>query len=90
MSQEHCELGGSYGLSTREKLIRLEASVNESLAGLARLNSNIKVDEAYRVVYRANVPKNKVALISGGGSGHEVRACMCASICGLTDAPYSA
>lgn len=45
--------------------------VNESLKGLARLNPSIKVDEASRVVVLAKVPKGRVALISGGGSGHE-------------------
>ena len=63
----------------------MQRSVNESLAGLARLNSNIKVDEAYRVVYRANVPKNTVALISGGGSGHEVGAMSMMGIVLYTD-----
>ncbi|KAK9895068.1 dihydroxyacetone kinase [Cystobasidium minutum MCA 4210] len=44
---------------------------NESLAGLARVNAKIKVDATHRVVYAANVPQDRVALISGGGSGHE-------------------
>lgn len=45
--------------------------VNESLAGLARLNSKVKVDSEFRVVYRKEVPQDQVAIISGGGSGHE-------------------
>lgn len=36
---------------------------NESLAGLARVNSKIKVDATHRVVYAANVPKDRVALV---------------------------
>ncbi|KAK4702783.1 triose/dihydroxyacetone kinase / FAD-AMP lyase (cyclizing), partial [Phenoliferia sp. Uapishka_3] len=45
--------------------------VNEALRGLARLNPSIRVDEANRVVLLKEVPKDRVALISGGGSGHE-------------------
>lgn len=36
---------------------------NESLAGLARVNANIKVDATHRVVYAANIPKDRVALV---------------------------
>ena len=39
--------------------------VNESLHGLARLNSKIRVDDNFRVVYRRDVPQNQVALVSG-------------------------
>lgn len=37
---------------------------NESLAGLARVNAKIKVDATHRVVYAANVPQDRVALVS--------------------------
>lgn len=37
---------------------------NESLAGLARVNSKIKVDATHRVVYAANIPQDRVALVS--------------------------
>jgi hypothetical protein len=36
---------------------------NESLAGLARLNSKIKVDATHRVVHLADVPKERVAIV---------------------------
>ncbi|KAI5476272.1 putative dihydroxyacetone kinase 1 [Pseudohyphozyma bogoriensis] len=45
--------------------------VNESLRGLGRLNPALAVDETNRVVKLATIPKDRVALISGGGSGHE-------------------
>lgn len=44
---------------------------NESLAGLARVNSKIKVDATHRVVYAANVPQDRVALVGGGFSSHD-------------------
>lgn len=37
--------------------------VNESLAGLVRLNANIRLDDNFRVVYRKDVPQNQVALV---------------------------
>jgi phosphoenolpyruvate---glycerone phosphotransferase subunit DhaK len=50
-----------------------EAVVRESLAGLAAAHGDIlRVDAGAQIVVRADAPrKGKVALISGGGSGHE-------------------
>src|ERR671921_2238410 len=50
-----------------------EQVVRESLAGLATAHGDIlKVDLAAQIVVRAGAPKQgKVALVSGGGSGHE-------------------
>jgi dihydroxyacetone kinase-like protein len=50
-----------------------EAVVRESLAGLAAAHADIlRVDGAAQIVVRADAPvKGKVALVSGGGSGHE-------------------
>ncbi|KAM0754935.1 dihydroxyacetone kinase 1 [Meredithblackwellia eburnea MCA 4105] len=45
--------------------------VTESLRGLARLNPNVRLDETNKVIVLKDVPKDKVTLISGGGSGHE-------------------
>ena len=50
----------------------VEDILAESLDGLAALHSDIlTIDPSYKFVSRLNVNKNKVALISGGGSGHE-------------------
>ena len=50
-----------------------EAVVRESLAGLAAAHGDIlRVDADAQIVVRADAPRaGKVALISGGGSGHE-------------------
>jgi phosphoenolpyruvate---glycerone phosphotransferase subunit DhaK len=50
----------------------VEDILAESLDGLAALHSDIlTIDPSYKFVSRRSVNKNKVALISGGGSGHE-------------------
>ncbi|WVQ71012.1 dihydroxyacetone kinase [Cryptococcus sp. DSM 104548] len=43
--------------------------VVDSLKGLATLNPEVKLDEAQRVIYTP--ASDRVALLSGGGSGHE-------------------
>ena len=50
-----------------------EEFVRESLAGMAAAHSNLlKVNFEPKFVYRADAPiQGKVAIISGGGSGHE-------------------
>src|SRR5215207_8821701 len=50
-----------------------EKVVKESLAGLAAAHGDIlRVDAAAQIVLRADAPRQgKVALVSGGGSGHE-------------------
>lgn len=50
-----------------------EALVSEALQGMAALHPQvIRVDEAARIIVRASAPvRGKVAVISGGGSGHE-------------------
>jgi dihydroxyacetone kinase-like protein len=57
-----------------KKLINAsENVVNEALQGMASAHSDlIKVQFSPTFIYRADAPvKNKVAVISGGGSGHE-------------------
>ena len=57
-----------------KKLInRPEDVVRESLAGLAAAHpGRLRVDLAAQIVVRADAPRaGKVALVSGGGSGHE-------------------
>src|SRR5215216_2680988 len=50
-----------------------EQVVKESLAGLAAAHADIlRVDAEAQIVVRADAPREgKVALVSGGGSGHE-------------------
>ncbi|EPT00901.1 hypothetical protein FOMPIDRAFT_1023465 [Fomitopsis schrenkii] len=48
-----------------------ELLVVESLQGLCSLNPQIELDTADKVVYVAKPDRSKVALICGGGSGHE-------------------
>ncbi|KAH9840217.1 dihydroxyacetone kinase [Rhodofomes roseus] len=48
-----------------------ENLVVESLQGLCALNPQIALDVADKVVYVAKQDRSKVALICGGGSGHE-------------------
>ncbi|KIM32820.1 hypothetical protein M408DRAFT_187072 [Serendipita vermifera MAFF 305830] len=45
--------------------------VQDSLRALELLNPDVKVNVKHKVVYRSKQPENQVALISGGGSGHE-------------------
>ena len=50
-----------------------EAIVDESVAGLAAAHGDIlRYDDEAKIIVRSDAPvKDKVALISGGGSGHE-------------------
>ena len=56
-----------------KKLINAPADVvAEALAGIDAAHPDLAVDHRNRVIYRADAPvRGKVALISGGGSGHE-------------------
>jgi dihydroxyacetone kinase-like protein len=56
-----------------KKLINaVDNVVAESLIGLEAAHSDLRVDHANRIVYRADPPrKGKVGLVSGGGAGHE-------------------
>ena len=57
-----------------KKLINLPDNVvTEALQGMADAHADlIKVQFSPHIIYRADAPvKNKVAVISGGGSGHE-------------------
>ena len=59
--------------SMRKLLNDPEQIVKESLAGLAAAHGDIlRVDATAQIVVRAGAPRQgKVALVSGGGSGHE-------------------
>ena len=55
-----------------KKLINAPASVlADALKGVAAAHPDLTVDFANRVVSRGSAKQGKVALISGGGSGHE-------------------
>ncbi|MEN3265996.1 dihydroxyacetone kinase subunit DhaK [Pseudonocardia sp.] len=56
-----------------KKLINEPADVvSEALLGIAAAHPELRVDHENKIVYRADAPvRGKVALISGGGSGHE-------------------
>jgi len=56
-----------------KKLINdVEKVVEESLSGLVKAHADlIKLHPSARAVLRVDSPKEKVAVISGGGSGHE-------------------
>jgi phosphoenolpyruvate---glycerone phosphotransferase subunit DhaK len=56
-----------------KKLINDPADVvSEALLGLEAAHPDLRVDHQNKIVYRGDTPRSaKVALISGGGSGHE-------------------
>jgi dihydroxyacetone kinase-like protein len=56
-----------------KKLINDPADVvSEALRGIAAAHPELRVDHQNKIIYRGDAPvRDKVALISGGGSGHE-------------------
>jgi phosphoenolpyruvate---glycerone phosphotransferase subunit DhaK len=56
-----------------KKLINDPADVvTEALLGLEAAHPELRVDHQHKIVYRRDAPRaGKVALVSGGGSGHE-------------------
>src|SRR3954468_7443933 len=56
-----------------KKLINDPADVVvDALRGMAAAHPQLRVDPVHRIVHRADAPvRGKVALVSGGGSGHE-------------------
>ncbi|KAH9933297.1 Dak kinase, partial [Fomitopsis serialis] len=60
-----------YDPSAKHFLNAPENLVVESLQGLCTLNPQIALDVADKVVYVAKQDRSKVALICGGGAGHE-------------------
>jgi phosphoenolpyruvate---glycerone phosphotransferase subunit DhaK len=63
----------SVATTPMKKLLNDPADVvRESLAGLAAAHGDLlRYDPAAQIVVRADAPADKVALVSGGGSGHE-------------------
>ncbi|QJC22059.1 dihydroxyacetone kinase subunit DhaK [Arcanobacterium buesumense] len=55
-----------------KKLINNPANVvTEALLGMELAHPQLRIDHEKRVIFRTSSPTEKVALISGGGSGHE-------------------
>ena len=50
---------------------RPETVVTEMCRGLVLTNPDLEFVKKYKVIRKKNLAKNKVSLISGGGSGHE-------------------
>lgn len=58
----------------KKKLINAaDSCVDEALCGLVRASGGLSLLKGHRVVLRSDLEKlkGKVALLSGGGSGHE-------------------
>lgn len=55
-----------------KKLINApEDAVPEMLSGIAYMNPEVVFEQKYRIIRRKELKREKVALLSGGGSGHE-------------------
>lgn len=55
-----------------KKLINDVANVvDEMCEGIVLANPSLELDKRYRIIKRKEIDKKKVALITGGGSGHE-------------------
>ncbi|XP_040603587.1 triokinase/FMN cyclase isoform X1 [Mesocricetus auratus] len=64
----------SFPTMTSKKLVNsVEECANDALAGLVACNPNLQLLEGHRVALRSDLDslKGQVALLSGGGSGHE-------------------
>ncbi|WP_216380131.1 dihydroxyacetone kinase subunit DhaK [Arcanobacterium phocae] len=45
--------------------------VTDALQGMSAAHPQLRIDHDKRIIFRASAPQKKVALVSGGGSGHE-------------------
>ena len=70
------------------KSFEVSDPLNASLAGFAEINKNLTLIPKEKVFFRTT-EKDKVALVSGGGSGHEPahagfvgKGCLSAAVCG--------
>ena len=50
---------------------QVDQAVIEMCKGIVAANPDLILDERYKIIKRKTIDPNKVALISGGGSGHE-------------------
>lgn len=60
-------------MTTKHFINEPKSVVLDSLKGLVYANPSLALDVEQRVVYRSKIDSNKVHIITGGGSGHEVR-----------------
>ncbi|KAG6001045.1 hypothetical protein E4U21_004756 [Claviceps maximensis] len=58
-------------MSKRHLFNSADGLVNKALRGIISYNPSLRLDESNRVVYDSTYDRNKVSIISGGGSGHE-------------------
>lgn len=58
-------------MSGKKLINSADGAVDEALEGLTFINPGLRRLQAHRVIVREQVDKEKVALLSGGGSGHE-------------------
>ncbi|XP_036061331.1 triokinase/FMN cyclase isoform X2 [Onychomys torridus] len=75
-SEQKCELNlfQNFPTMTSKKLVNsVEECANEALAGVVACNPNLQLLQGHRVALRSDLDslKGRVALLSGGGSGHE-------------------
>ena len=55
-----------------QKIInRPETVVMEMCNGIANAHPDLEFIQKYKIVKKKDINKNKVSLVSGGGSGHE-------------------
>ncbi|KAK2100375.1 hypothetical protein P7K49_021723 [Saguinus oedipus] len=69
-----CSAGSSFSQPTSKKLVNSVAGcADDALAGLVACNPNLQLLQGHRVALRSDLDslKGRVALLSGGGSGHE-------------------
>ena len=60
-------------MSAKKLINNVDHVVDEALEGLVKSNPGVNLIENHRVVVRSDLENlnNKVALVAGGGSGHE-------------------
>jgi dihydroxyacetone kinase len=58
-------------IQTKHLLNSPDSLVLDALSGLCTLNHALSLDKDNKIVHLANQDRSKVALICGGGSGHE-------------------
>ncbi|KAA8582726.1 hypothetical protein FQN60_006397 [Etheostoma spectabile] len=72
--QSPCSYMGNEGKAPKKKLINsVDSCVDEAVCGLVRASGGLSLLQGHRVVLRSDLVNltGKVALLSGGGSGHE-------------------
>ena len=55
----------------RKIINKAETLVREMCSGIAAANASLTFDTKYKIISKKEIDKDKITLISGGGSGHE-------------------